>query len=106
MPNQALFLMEGLQFPSSRAPWTKSVLSQLAELPCDPTIRFKLDSLLAGLSFAQQQVLQTQREIRRYCQHDPELSQCIHYLTTIPGIGRIVASHLLARIGDWRLIDN
>jgi len=103
---KALFLMEGLQFPSSRAPWTKSVLSQLAELPCDPTIRFKLDSLLAGLSFAQQQVLQTQKEIRRYCQHDPELSQCIQHLTTIPGIGRIVASHLLARIGDWRLIDN
>ena len=27
-------------------------------------------------------------------------------LVSIPGIGRITAGHLLARIGDWRLIRN
>jgi transposase len=34
------------------------------------------------------------------------LSQSIQYLTTIPGIGWIVASHLVARLGDWRQIRN
>ena len=50
--------------------------------------------------------MKTTREIRRFCQSDPELSQCIEYLRSIPGIGWIVASQLVARIGDWREIKN
>ena len=34
------------------------------------------------------------------------LSRCIGYLKTVPGIGWIVASQLMARIGDWRQIRN
>jgi transposase len=34
------------------------------------------------------------------------LSRCIGYLKTVPGIGWIVASQLMARIGDWRQIQN
>jgi transposase len=44
--------------------------------------------------------------MRRFCRNDAELSQCITYLLTIPGIGWIVASQLLARIGDWRELKN
>jgi len=47
-----------------------------------------------------------QKEIRRFCQNDPELRQSINLLTSIPGIGWIVASHLAARLGDWREINN
>jgi transposase len=65
-------------------------------------VRFKLDQLLTRLAFAEQQVRQTTREIRRFCRTDPELAQQIEYLMTVPGIGWIVASHLLARLGDWR----
>ena len=54
----------------------------------------------------EKQVLKTTREIRRFCQNDPELSQCIEYLKTLPGIGWIVASQMMARIGDWRQIKN
>ena len=41
-----------------------------------------------------------------FCQQDLELSQSIRHVTTIPGIGWIVASHLVARLGDWRQICN
>src|SRR6266576_2175765 len=41
-----------------------------------------------------------------FCRNDAELSQCIEYLMTIPGIGWIVASQLVARIGDWRELKN
>ena len=69
-------------------------------------VRFKLDQLLDNLEFGEKQVLKTTREIRRFCQNDPELSQCIEYLKTLPGIGWIVASQMMARIGDWRQIKN
>jgi transposase len=57
-------------------------------------------------SFLKKQVLKTTREIRRFCKEDPELSQCIKYLMSICGIGWIVASQLLARIGNWRELKN
>src|SRR4030095_4335771 len=46
------------------------------------------------------------KEIRSFCKAYAELLQSIEYLMSIPGIGWIVASQLLARIGDWRQIDN
>ena len=49
-------------------------------------------------------MLETQKEIRRLCQREPELEGNIRLLTTIPGVGSIVGAHLLARIGDWRQI--
>jgi transposase len=52
------------------------------------------------------QVVNSTKEIRWFCKEDVELSQSIAYLMSIPGIGWIVASQLLARIGDWREIDN
>jgi transposase len=69
-------------------------------------VRFKLDQLLDSLEFNEKQVLKSTREIRRFCQNDPELSRCIGYLKSLPGIGWIVASQMMARIGDWRLIKN
>ena len=69
-------------------------------------MRFKLDQLLDSLEFNEKQVLKATREIRRFCQTDPELSQCINYLQSLPGIGWIVTSQLIARIGNWRQIEN
>ena len=46
------------------------------------------------------------KEIRRYCTQEQELKRYIGFLTTIPGIGWITASHLLARIGDPKNIQN
>ena len=105
---KSLLLMEGLEFPPAPAgsQWSFLVKKKLRELPCSSTVRFKLDRLLDSLEFDEKQVLKATREIRRFCQTDPELSQCIEYLKTLPGIGWIVASQLLARVGDWRQIKN
>ena len=105
---KALLLLEGIGFPPATAgrQWTLRVKAQLRKLECSRTVRFKLDQLLDSLEFSEKQVVSSTKEIRRFCKEDAELSQSIAYLMSIPGIGWIVASQLLARIGDWREIDN
>jgi transposase len=61
-----------------------------------------LDRLLDALEFQGRQYLKITREIRIFCRQEPELKRCLSYLTSIPGIGQIVAPHLLARIGSWQ----
>lgn len=105
---KSLLLLEGIEFPPAPAgsQWSYGVKKTLRALACSPTVRFKLEQLLDSLAFHEQQVLKTTKEIRRFCQRAPELAQCIQYLMTIPGIGWIVASQVLARIGDWRELKN
>ena len=105
---KSLLLMEGLEFPPAPpgSQWSFLVKAKLRKLPCSSVVRFKLDQLLDNLEFGEKQVLKVTREIRRFCQNDPELSQCIDYLKSLPGIGWIVASQMMARIGDWRQIKN
>jgi transposase len=105
---KSLLLMEGMEFPPAPAgsQWSFMVKHKLRKLPCSSTVRFKLDQWLDSLEFNEKQVLKTTREIRRFCQNNPELSQCIKYMMSVSGIGWIVASQLLARIGDWRELKN
>jgi transposase len=105
---KSLLLMEGLEFPPAPAgsQWSFLVKAKLRKLTCSSVVRFKLDQLLDSLEFNEKQILKASREIRRFCQTDPELSQCIKYLQSLPGIGWIVSSQLMARIGDWRQIKN
>jgi transposase len=105
---KSLLLFEGIDFPPAPAgrQWSFMVKDKLRKLECSKTVRFKLDQLLDSLEFSEKQVLKTTKEIRRFCRNDAELSQCIEYLMTIPGIGWIVASQLVARIGDWRELKN
>jgi transposase len=105
---KALLLYEGIPFPEAPASsqWSARVLRELSTLPGSAAVRFKLDSLIASVYFHKLQAAATQKQMRRFCQQDPELSRSIQYLTTIPGIGWIVASHLVARLGDWRQIRN
>src|SRR6266850_2130954 len=105
---KSLLLFEGIAFPPAPAgrQWSFRVKDKLRKLECSKTVRFKLDQLLDSLEFSEKQVLKATREIRRFCRNDAELSQCIEYLMTIPGIGWIVASQLVARIGDWRELKN
>ena len=105
---KALLLLEGIDFPlaAGGSQWTLRVKAQLRKLSCSGSVRFKLDQLLDSLEFTEKQVLSSTKEIRRFCREDAQLSQSIAYLMSIPGIGWIVASQLLARIGDWREIDN
>lgn len=105
---KGLLLFEGIPFPPAPAgsQWSFIVKDKLRKLPCSEPVRFKLDRLLESLEFSEKQALQSIQAIRRFCRNDPELSQSIEYLMTISGIGWIVASHLLARIGDPRQIQN
>jgi transposase len=105
---KSLLLMEGLEFPPAPAgsQWSLLVKAKLKKLPCSSVVRFKLDRLLDSLEFDEKQILKASREIRRFCQNNPELSECISYLKSLPGFGWIVSSQLMARVGDWRQIKN
>lgn len=101
---KSLLLFEDISFPDSQGRWTTQALAELKTLPCSPILRFKLDRLLESALFAQEQTRHATREIRRFCQTDSELTSNLKWLMSIPGIGRITATHLLARIGNWHLI--
>ncbi len=103
---KSLLLYQGMAFPAEDGKWSARVLRELQVLPCSAAVRFKLDHLIGTLQFHYHTAATVQKEIRRFCQNDPELRQSIDLLTSIPGIGWIVASHLAARLGDWREINN
>lgn len=105
---KSLLLFEGIEFPPAPAgsQWSFLVKDKLRKLQCPSTVRFKLDQLLDRLEFSEKQVVKTTKEIRRFCQSDCELSQSIKYVMSICGIGWIVASQMMARIGDPREIKN
>lgn len=103
---KAMLLLENIPFPDSRGRWSLRSLARLQDLACPPAIRFKLNRLLDNLFFAHEQIRQITREMRRFCQVDRELARNLNLLMSLPGLGWIIATHLLARIGDWRLIQN
>jgi transposase len=101
---KSLLLYQGMTFPAEDGKWSRRVLRKLELVACSGAVRFKLDQLIGTLQFHFHSAATVQKEIRRFCQNDPELRQSIRLLTSIPGIGWIVASHLVARLGDWREI--
>jgi transposase len=103
---KSLLTYEGIPFPAANGRWSGQALRQLETLPCSAAVRFKLDRLIDALQFHFQSAAVVQKEIRRFCQSDPELRQCLSLLLSLPGIGSITATHALARLGDWRLIKN
>jgi len=102
---KALLLYEGMRFPGN-GQWSAGVLRELAALPCSEAVHFKLAHLIGTLHFHFNSAATAQKQIRRYCQNDPELRQSISLVKSLPGIGWIVAAHLVSRLGDWREIDN
>jgi transposase len=103
---KSLLLYEGIPFPAANGKWSGHALRELEALPCKAAVRFKLDRLIDALQFHFQSAAKVQKEIRRFCQNDPELRQSISFLASLPGIGSITATHALARLGDWRQISN
>jgi transposase len=106
---KALLLYEGIAFPSDEGKqkqWSALVLDELLELPCSQTVRFKLDQLIGTLHFHFNAAAAAQQQIRHYCRSDADLRQSIAWLKSLPGIGEIVATHLVARLGDPALITN
>jgi len=105
---KALLLCEGIPFPEAppSSQWSARVVAELRVLPCTTEVRFKLDHLIGTLYFHFNSAAVVQKRIRLFCQNDPELRQSISLLKSLPGIGWIVAAHAVARLGDWREIEN
>jgi transposase len=97
---RSLLLLESLPYPSDGFAWSRKVMLSLRTMNIYSLLRFKLDQFLDQIEQSQSNLLKVQREIRRFCQEDVELSKNIQLLMTVPGLGWIVSSHLLARIGD------
>lgn len=103
---KSLLLYESIPFPGTNGKWSVPALRALEQLPCNPTVRFKLDQLIDTLQFHYLAAAKVQKQIRRFCQTDPELQQCVQFLASLPGVGTITATHALARLGDWRQISD
>ena len=103
---KSLLLYESIPFPADNGKWSAEALRQLEALPCNATVRFKLDQLIDAMQFHFLSAAKVQKQIRHFCQNDPELRQCISFLTSLPGVGTITATHALARLGDWRQIKD
>ncbi len=103
---KALLLFEGMPYPDPKGGWSAAIIAELRVLTCTEAVRFKLDHLIDTLYFHFNSAAVVQKQIRHFCQADPELRQSVALLQSIPGIGWIVAAHLVARLGDWRQIEN
>jgi transposase len=105
---KALLLCEGIPFPEAprSSQWSARVVAELRVLPCTEEVHFKLEHLIGTLYFHFNSAAVVQKRIRNFCQNDPELRQSISLLKSLPGIGWIVAAHTVARLGDWREIEN
>lgn len=99
---KSLLLVEGIPFPDDRDKWTLTTIRKLKDLKCSEPIRFHLNRLIVSLEFFHSNVIYTTRAIRAFCKHNEEISRNIQFIMSIPGIGSITASQLIARIGDWR----
>ena len=97
---KSLLTYEGIEFPAENETWSAEAVRKLQELNCSGAVRFKLDNLIRTLQFHFQSAAATHKELRRYCHNNPELQKTIALLTSIPGIGLTVATHLAARLGD------
>lgn len=105
---KAMLLLEGLPYPPAppRGQWSRQVILMLSQLPCPRPIRFKLDQLLAVLQSSNERMKEITAEITSFCKREPELSDYLTLLQTVPGIGPVVSSYFLARVGDPSLIEN
>jgi transposase len=103
---KSLLLYEGIPFPAADGRWSGRVLRELEVIPCNASVRFKLNRLIDTLQFHFLTAATVQKEIRRFCKQEPGLQQSITLLTSLPGVGTITATHAVARLGDWRQINN
>ena len=103
---KSLLLYEGIPFPAANGKWSGQVLHELEVIPCNGSVRFKLDRLIDTLQFHFETAANVQKEIRRFCNQEADLKNSIAYLSSLPGVGMITATHAVARLGDYREIEN
>jgi transposase len=100
---KSLLLVKGIPFPDETGNnWSVATIQAIKKIKCSAPIRFHLDQLIKSLIFFHDNILESTRAIRNFCKTDEEINKNIRFVTSIPGIGFITASQLIARIGDWR----
>jgi transposase len=101
---KSLLLCNSLTFPDSQNRWSKRVIVELRKLNCNKAVFFKLNTLLDDIEWHQRQALRTQVALRQLIESEPEFALSLGFLMSMPGVGWIIASYTLARVGDWRLL--
>ena len=86
--------------------WSRNYINDLKQISCSDAVRTSLDMLLSDLEYAREQALIIHRKIKVFFKHNETIDQYRRYLQSIPGIGFIVATTILGRIGDPRELKN
>jgi transposase len=101
---KGLFLFEGITFPDGR--WSKQLVRELEQTSHRPAVEFKIQRLLLDLQYFQAQELKTKAQIRRFCRADEEINRCIVHMMTVPGVGWIVSTYVLAALGGYKHLSS
>lgn len=80
--------------------WSNQYIQRIKTLECTPAVRFQLDGILDDLNYARGQLAKATRQLRLFCAGTVEVKEYLDYLLSLPGIGLIIASTVLGRIGD------
>jgi transposase len=97
-------LNSSLKDPDNR--WSRNYINELKHIECSFATRQRLDMLLEDLEYARNKTLSIHRILRDFFKSHEQISQYMHYLQSIPGIGFIVAATILGRIGDPAQLQN
>lgn len=99
---KSLLLFENIKLPAniSSKNWSNRFVQTLKQIPLKPVVRLKLDALIEDLEHAKKRMLFVLKELRKFSVSQPDIHRNLSLLRSIPGVGPIVSSYLLARIGD------
>jgi len=86
--------------------WSLTYFEKLKSLPCNPSVRLRLDSLIKDHEYARQELLGVYRALKDFCVKNTEISQYMNYLRSIPGIGFVTAATILGRVGNPALLKH
>lgn len=103
---RSLLLFENIQTSETSKHWTSRYRYSLRQILLKETLHFKLDLLLKDLEHARDRLLLIHRQIRKFCINQEAIQKNLDYLRSIPGIGIVVSTYLLARIGDPLYLQN
>jgi len=96
---KSLLLEKGLPFPAASS-FTKAAIEELRTSARYDAFRFLLDVSLDDLAHHLRAAVRVMQETRDFLASHPEMEEYVDLLTTLPGIGWITATVILARIGD------
>ena len=101
---KGIFLFEGLAFPEGK--WSSRVINELKQVCYRQAVAFKVGELLRDFEYYRKEELTVKAEIRRFCRSNQELKDDVGYLMSLPGVGWIVSTYILAAIGGRKHLKN